>query len=359
MFDHGALRGLLLTNGQFGRKSTSLGRHPLTLESFLVSIMPMSMPLGLQHCKAASLSLLVFCWLPPAAHADWQRTDTTLAWRKGTNLVWRFCFDPKNGKPFFHPLTVAGGPPLTNFRPEDHPWHYGLWFSWKYINRVNYWEEDRQTGHAEGVTGWTQPKIKARPDGSARIRMNLTYRHPSGRVDMMERRELQISAPGPDGSYSIDWRAHFTVGKEGALLDRTPLLGEPDGKVNGGYAGLGIRLAGPPRALSMVCSTGLVTRFESDRARPAAAAVGCNFTQGATDAGGIAILSDPANAGENAPWYLINSEKMRFACAAILAPKPLTVPAHGKLYLHYLIAVRPRAWTPETLQASAIKWLQP
>ena len=30
--------------------------------------------------------------------------------------------------------------------------------------------------------------------------------------------------------------------------------------------------------------------------------------------GGIAIFSDPQNAGERAPWYLINSEKMRFAC---------------------------------------------
>jgi len=311
----------------------------------------MRMPVPLIHCKAGSGFLAALCMVGNTARAEWQREDAAIAWRVGTNVTWRFCFESKYGKPFFHPLSVVDGVALTHSRPEDHRWHYGLWFSWKYINRVNYWEEDRQTGRAEGATRWTAPEIEARPDGSATIRLELTYTHPSGRVDLTERRELRISAPAADGSYRIDWRAHFTAGGAGAMLDRTPMPGEPEGKVNGGYAGLGLRLAGPPLAVSMVCSTGAVSRFESDRARPFAAAVAGNFRRGDAPAGAIAIFSDPANAGTNAPWYLVKSETMRFACAALLAPRPLTLAPGGRLDLHYRIVLRARPWTHEALAA--------
>jgi hypothetical protein len=292
--------------------------------------------------------LLLFVALTQSTHAEWHRDDTTIAWRDGTNVIWRFSFDPAKGKTFFDPITV-GGTALTNFKPEDHPWHYGLWFSWKYINKANYWEENRQTGKAEGATGWNAPVIVTKPDGSANIKLEVTYTHPTGRVDMMENRELVLSAPKADGSYSIDWSARFTAGKEGAVLDRTPMPGEPEGRVNGGYAGLGLRMASPPLGFSVVSSAGPVDKFESDRARPNAAAIACNFIEGSRDAGGIAIFSDPMNAGEEAPWYVVNSREMRFVCAAILAPKILTLKAGEEMKLHYRIAVRPQAWTVDAL----------
>jgi hypothetical protein len=313
----------------------------------------MKMPLSLARCKVAFLSLLVFGIVQPIARAEWQRNETTVAWRAGTNVVWQFSFDPKKGKPFFHPVSVGGGPALTNFKPEDHPWHYGLWFSWKYVNHANYWEEDRQTGHAEGATRWATPVIEMQTDGSATIRLELTYVNPSNKVDLTESRELKISAPKPDGSYTIDWRAHFAAGKEGAILDRWAMPDEPNGKVNGGYAGLALRMAGAPLNFSVLCSTGVVDHFESDRARPNAAAVACNFTDGARDVGGIAIFSDPKNIREQAPWYIVNSKEMRFVCAAILAPKIRTLKAGERMELHYLVALRPKAWTVEALQSGA------
>ncbi len=42
-----------------------------------------------------------------------------------------------NGKPYFYPVNTTTGHNLVWLRPEDHPWHYGLWFSWKYGNRRN------------------------------------------------------------------------------------------------------------------------------------------------------------------------------------------------------------------------------
>src|SRR5690349_20967673 len=100
--------------------------------------MRVRMPPHSTVCKVAFVFFLLSV-SPRMVHAEWQRDGTSLAWRSGTNVAWRFSFDPKKGKPFFHPLAVAGGPALTNFKPEDHPWHYGLWFSWKYINHANYW----------------------------------------------------------------------------------------------------------------------------------------------------------------------------------------------------------------------------
>jgi hypothetical protein len=323
----------------------------LTAVQFVISIIVMNLPTSSGLCKAASLVLFSALCLQQTTLADWQRTDTSIAWRHGSNVVWAFSFDSTKGKPFFHPLTGAGATALTNFKPEDHPWHYGLWFSWKYINRANYWEEDRNTGRAEGATRWSTPLIETTLEGAATIQLELTYTHPTGRVDMTESRRLHISAPASDGSYTIDWRGRFIAGKEGAILDRTPMPGEPDGRVNGGYAGLGLRMASSPFVMSTVCSTGLVNRFESDRARPAAPAVACNFSDAGRDVGGIAIFSDAANAGENAPWYVINSQQMRFACAAILAPAIRTLKPGEPLELNYRIVVRPNAWTAEALRA--------
>jgi hypothetical protein len=271
-------------------------------------------------------------------------------------VLWQFSFDPKKGKTFFHPVTAGNGVSLTNFKPSDHPWHYGLWFSWKYINHVNYWEEDRTTGKAEGATRWTTPKIKTQKDGSATIQFNVNYINPSNQVDMMESRELKISAPKSDGSYTIDWSAKFTAGKNGAILDRTPLLGEPNGVVYGGYGGIGLRMASSPLTMSVVCSTGLVTHFESDRARPNATSVGCNFSDGSNFVGGIAIFSDPKNIAENAPWYVINSAQMRFVCPAILSPKALTLAPNGKMNLNYRISIQPQAWTVDSLQMDYAQW---
>lgn len=313
--------------------------------------------------QPAAVGLLVLGLLPITAVAEWQRDDHNLAWVRGTNVFWRFSFDPGKGKPFFHPLAPGGSVPLTNFRPADHPWHYALWFSWKYVDRahdarhVNYWEEN-SAGNAQGKTRWDPPVIEKQPDGRARIRLSLRYVHPSGETDLTEQRELHISAPAADGGFVIDWRARFTAGDRDLMLDRTPMPGEPGGQVNGGYAGLSARMAPLPVTMSVVTSAGPVDPFVRNRARPNAAAIACNFSDGARDLGSLAFFSDPANTGGdgNAAWYIIDSSQMPFACQALLAPKPRPVPAHGEFTLRYRIAVTPAAWTQAGLEAAERAW---
>jgi hypothetical protein len=313
---------------------------------------------------ALSLASIVACAAaqPSTTSADgargaWDRTEHSLAWKTGDSTRWRFSFDPKAGKPYFHPVTAGNGPSLTNFKPEDHPWHYALWFSWKYINHVNYWEENRVSGQAAGATRWSTPAIDARPDGSARITMQLTYARPTGEVDLTENRVLDVSAPASDGSYTIDWSMRFTAGKDGAVLDRTPMPGEPNGVINGGYAGLSARLAAAPATMTVVSTEGPVTEFRGERARPNAAAVAGNFSLDGRDIGGVAILSDPANSGAQAPWYIIDNKRdFRFICAALLAPSPRTIPANGVLALRYRVAITPTAWTGDALREAVRRW---
>jgi hypothetical protein len=327
-------------------------------------VVPMNRPKPRHICRAASAGLLVLGLFQTAALGAWQRDDKSLAWVSGTNVFWRFSFDPGKGKPFFHPVAPGGNTPLTNFKPADHPWHYALWFSWKYINHpnddrhVNYWEEDRTTGNAQGKTRWDPPAIETQPDGRATIRLKLCYVNPSGETDMTELRELQVSAPAADGSFSIDWSARFTVGDKDLVLDRTPMPGEPGGAVNGGYAGLSARMVPLPVTMSVVTTAGPVDRFVSNRARPNAAAVACNFSDGARDIGGLAFFTDPANTGGDAPWYIIDSRQMPFICQALLAPKPRSVPAHGEFALRYRIGVSPKAWTQAALEAGQKEWLK-
>ncbi len=254
--------------------------------------------------------------------------------------------------------------PLTNFKPSDHPWHYGLWFSWKYINHpndtnhVNYWEEDKVTGQAQGKTRWDNPVISTESDGRAVIGMNLSYVSPSGHVDMTEIRAIRVSAPTTDGSFSIDWAAQFTVGDQDVILDRTPLLGEPDGVVYGGYGGLSARMIPLPATMSLVTTSGPPAPWATNRTRPFAAAVGCNFSDGSKDIGGLAFFTDPANTGGLAPWYIISSQQMPFICEALLAPKPLTYAARAEFYLRYRIGVSAKAWSQEALEAAQKDWMK-
>jgi hypothetical protein len=325
--------------------------------------MPVTMPKLLPTCKAASAALLAVGLFQTNAFGEWQRDDKSLAWMSGTNVFWRFNFDPSKGKPFFHPVAPGGNTPLTNFRPVDHPWHYALWFSWKYIystndtNHVNYWEED-SAGNAQGKTRWDPPTIETQPDGRAAIRMRLRYVNPSGETVMTEARDLEVSAPAADGRFSIDWSARFTVGDKDLVLDRTAMPGEQGGQVNGGYAGLSARMIPLPVTMSVVTTAGPVERFASNRARPNAAAVGCNFSDGARDVGGLAFFSDPANTGGDAPWYIIDSRQMPFICEALLAPKPRSVSAHSEFGLRYRISVSPKAWTQPELEAGQKEWMK-
>ena len=274
----------------------------------------------------------------------------SFALRAGGAEVWRFHADPaRDTKPYFDPVRVAGGPPLTWARVPDHPWHLGLWFSWKYINGVNYWEESG--GKPAGTTAWEPPARELRPDGSAVIRLRLTY-SPAG---LREEREIAVSAPAADGSYTMDWVQRFTAGAR-TTLDRTPIPGEPHGSPHGGYAGLSVRFARAITNVETVASTvGRVPRDAAGRLDVTAPAVEQN---GVVDGEpyGIAILAHPANPRAPGDWYPIENPAgaFHYLNAAFLLKSAYTLQAGETLTLRYRVCVHPGRWDAASLrQASA------
>lgn len=289
-------------------------------------------------------------FLPAAsALAAWKRTADSVAWEAGGQTLWQFNHAASAGKPFFHPLRVQGSESLTTARPADHLWHYGLWFSWKFINGVNYWEEDA-AGRAQGATKWDAPEIATRDDGSAEIKLALRYVSTNNATVLTERRTLNVSAPAADGGVTIDWTATFTAGDAPLVLDRNPMPGEPGGKVNGGYGGFALRTAQVPAKTGYVTAEGPVTNYVSDRARPNSKAAACNVSlNGRTD--GVAILSHASNTGGEAPWYVSNSDKMRWFSPSLLAPKPIPMKAGESFTWKFRVITKAGAWTAEGLRA--------
>ena len=290
----------------------------------------------------------------PAGGLAWKQETDSLALVRQGQVLWQFNYGTNLTKAFFHPLALPGGPVLTAKSPADHPWHRGLWFSWKYLNHLNYWEEDPKTGVAQGRTQWEPPTITTRPEGSARIVMAVVYRPPGEPPLLKEQREITVSPPEADGSYHVDWAATFTAQGQDVVLDRTPLLGQPRGAVNGGYAGLSVRLATTMKDPQADAGEGPGT-FKSGRYRAKAPAMDYSGIVDDREAG-IAIVDNSANLNSPSPWYAIADGNFRFFTPAVIANEPHTLKAGETFSLRYRVIVHAGRWNAERLRQAVAKY---
>lgn len=289
------------------------------------------------------LSVTIPSFPAAAAELAWKQTPSSLALVSGESVVWQCNYNEDEGRPYFHPLTVAGSPTLTDLRPADHPWHLAFWFSWKFIDGVNYWEPDPQTGKPAGVTEMLEVKADPRPDHSARLEFQLAY-HPAGQPPaVVERRVVEVSSPTAAGQWHVDWQSTFTAGDAEVRLDRTPLLGEPDGKSYGGYAGLSLRLTPELRPWRFVGAEGPVT-VSNTRSRWMA------FSGPLPDgkAAAILVLDHPRSFRHPSPWYLING--MPYFSPAPLYYSPHVLPPGRSLSLRYRVAFLPGDLDPSAAE---------
>ena len=182
---------------------------------------------------------------PVKPRYSWMESDTTFTLLNHKEIVWQFNYKDRFQRPYFHPLTV-NNTMITCVSPPDHPWHLGMWFCWKYINHLNYWEylnENRsaKTGYkSEGSPEIMNSKIIRNPDFTCDILLNINYHPLKGETVMSEERSYHVSVPDKDGGYFIDEDHLFKVLADSVVLDRTPpaIRG---GRIQGGYAGISIR----------------------------------------------------------------------------------------------------------------------
>ena len=292
-----------------------------------------------------------------AADFSWQTNTTSIALVRGGKPVWRFNYGTNGTKPFFHPLALPGGSPLSWQSPADHVWHYGLWFSWKYLNGVNYWEEDKQLRQSEGTTSWRVVKMETRADFSVQIQLALDYRpRGAGKPLLTEQRTITLSPPATDGSYSMDWSLNFQSGDEKVKFDRTPLEGEPGGKTYGGYAGLSLRFA-KELADTKVLATSDIGEPKENRFRFAATAADYSGRIDGAEAG-VAFLDHPANPRYPTRWYAIvnPASSFNFLNSAWIQLQPFELAANESFGLRYRVLVHPERWDAARLETEQKKF---
>ena len=290
------------------------------------------------------------CGSAPEPYA-WLEEDGATGLSHHGETVWRLRH-ARVPKPFFD-LCLTDGTVMTWDRPEDHVWHHAHWFAWKFIDGLNYWEEDPETGRSEGAITWSDPLIERRADFSARISITLDYQPPGEPVLLTEQREIVIGAPSADGSYQLDWTMSFTAVGRDVTLDRTPIAGEEGGQVWGGYAGLSIRFAKELKNWQTVGSEGPIVMPESVTNHAVRGPLGLDLSGsvGAREAG-IAILDHPDNLNAPTPWYIVMAQEQSFAFteAALLYYDPVRIEAGDGFSLRYRVVVHEGRWKPEELQ---------
>ena len=281
----------------------------------------------------------------PAAQWSWDRTASSLALRGAGGIVWQLVADRERPKSYFHPLATVDGEVLTALEPSDHRWHRGLWWSWKTINGVNYWEEHPKTGASEGRTELTHAEFFPGDDFKARVELRFRYHVPGKPPVMTEVRRLEISAPDEDGSYTIDWNAEFVaVGPEPVVLERTPPPSR-GGPAHGGYAGLSLRFPRDLDGWAFRSSEG-IGKAADGHGKPA------RWVDVSGPKAGVAVFGHPSNLRHPQPWYLSDKPSLLYFNPALLFDEPLELAAGGTMTLRYRVHVHSKPVTTEQIEAA-------
>jgi hypothetical protein len=196
----------------------------------------------------------------------------------GWSYVWRH-----RRKPHVHPVATPAGVTLSAVEPPDHPWQRGLWFSVKFVDGDNFWEEGDPRGW--GVQRHMHPPVVT----GGEVAGYLSWIRPDRTTVALEEHRRLAHVPLADDAYAIDW--DVTLQAPGAVvLDRTPY----DGRW-GGYSGLAFRGRSDWRDTRLLLDDG----EPRDRVAPQRSRW-CDLS---SPAGGLCVLDHPDNAGHPVPYY--------------------------------------------------------
>lgn len=253
------------------------------------------------------------------------------------NPLWRYVYGGKP-KPFFHPLRTPAGFCLSLFEPHDHFWHRGLWFTIKYINGENFWEENDEFGTQETVL---PPTVTHESDGSITWTHEQNWQRPhcAGSV-FYETRTISYRSLNA-ASYALDWDIKLHAQAD-LLLDRTPF------STWGGYSGLTLR------GNRNWIKTRLLLSDGSTHDRPVGLPALWADLSGYLDGGhnqssGIALFDHPANRRHPSPWYGATGSGHYFN-AAFLFHEPMQLKQGEELHLRYRALIHDDIWDVEQLQ---------
>ena len=263
-------------------------------------------------------------------------------------------------RPFVHPVRTPAGRVVSVEAPDDHPWQHALWFTIKFVNGENFWEEYGEFGTLRQAE---PPEVRAAADGTVTGVSRIAWVRPDG-VTVVADEVLALThrpmADQPD-AHVIDWDVRFTP-SVAVELDRTPYT------TWGGYGGLTLRGRPDWHDTRLLLATsgdepgdGL-EQVLGDRAGWCALDGPLSDEDGEHDVG-VVLLDHPSNPGHPVPWYASTRQPAygidgwtNFLNAAFLWDGPLTLAAGEELRLRYRFVVHDGRWDRDRIEATAAAW---
>ncbi len=253
--------------------------------------------------------------------------------------LWKYVYSGKP-KPYFHPVTTPAGFCVSLFEPHDHLWHRGLWFTIKYINEENFWEENEAYGIQKLVS---PPTLTPHSENVVEIAHESDWIRPNNAGAVFKESRSIICTTGAKDSYTLDWDIKLTAQTD-LLLDRTPFT------TWGGYGGLIIR------GNRNWQNTKILFPDQSTSERPVGipaqwADLSGDFDGGENCKGGIAIFDNPANVRHPQPWYGATGAG-HYVNAAFLFHETMNLKKGEVLHLKYRVLVHDGIWDVKTIQSA-------
>ncbi len=161
----------------------------------------------------------------------------------GDTVLMRYVYAPttpadESPRPYAHPVNSLAGDTLTNFRPNDHPWHHALSFTLNNVSGANFWGGPtclrgegykwRDDHGSQQHLAWTTLVVDA-AGTTATLAHTLAWRR-SDELLFQEERSLVATLDSAAHAWSLRWRSRLVN-----VSGRTLSLGNPHSR--GGLAG--------------------------------------------------------------------------------------------------------------------------
>ncbi|MCU1356189.1 MAG: hypothetical protein JWM89_1607 [Acidimicrobiales bacterium] len=278
------------------------------------------------------------------------RTDTGI----GVVDLWNYEWAASR-RPFLHPVRAPGGHLLTRDAPDDHPWHHGLWFTVKFVDADNFWEEMAPYGV---LRHQGPPSVDEPGDGTVTISGSVDWIRPDREtVAIVERRTLR-HVPISADAYAIDLDTTLVPATD-VLLDRTEFT------TWGGYGGFTVR--GP----ADLVDTRLLLDDGSEHERVLGVSsrwldlTGTVAAEPDRPEAGIALLDHPSNRRHPVPFYASTRADTygddgwsNFANAAFLWESAMPLVAGEELRIRHRALIHDGRWEADRIAAVWQTWAE-
>jgi len=252
-------------------------------------------------------------------------------------------------KPCFHPVYTPSGGLISEYRPEDHTWHLGLYFGWVHVNDTNFWggswylSEHGKYVPVPGSHGVQRhdefTEVSGLESGVA-VGERLTWMDRNGRPVIREARRFVFLETAAASEASQAGQADRCLWLIDSVI--TPVEGEVTLGASRAarYSGLILRMGPPFADAHHTSGSGLSGHEAIMRTRD-------RWVAAAGAQGGMVVMMDhPRNLRHPVQWFT----RRNLLGTGPLMEEDLTIPASDRLHLRYGFLVLDEASGEEEIE---------